>query len=389
MLNVLLVEDEYIVRQGMQTMVEWETHGFHLSGAVNNGLEALKILETTPVDIVITDVRMPVMDGIELCRKIREYKYDCELIILSSYDSFEYVKQAMVLGARDYLYKPELTPENIIETLNRVAELHKKEKRNREQLRFYGENYRTVLRASIRRMFSHKDDSMFLTLLQEEQAAHERVGILLASDKNPYASSEDSPFLLRLAKSVQHADPHREHVMSISLPDGIIAIFYFGENFSRFCSEISPLSEVEGYLLQGEDCPLSEMIDHYHDLERQLHEKIRESNSNRGKSEIVRKALRLISERYCQKLTLSTIADLIPVNASYLSRLLQKECGKNFIDLISELRVQKAKELLKTTSLDIESITDRVGYKNSKYFIKAFKRITGMTPGFYRSQQKK
>jgi|GEM_PF-498343 len=119
-MNVLVVDDEPIIRLGLRTLVEWEEHGFRYAGEAEDGLEAWALLESQPIDIVITDLLMPRMDGLELIRKLKESGKDVGIVVLSCMDDFTYVKEAMKHGAKDYLLKPTMEPETLLETLQGV-----------------------------------------------------------------------------------------------------------------------------------------------------------------------------------------------------------------------------------------------------------------------------
>lgn len=121
MYKVLLVDDEVLVRVGMKALIDWETEGFTIVGEASNGEAALEQIRLLKPDIVLTDVKMPVMDGLELIQKAKMCGFSCEFIILSSYDDFKYVKQAFTDDAKDYLLKLELEPESLLTALKRAA----------------------------------------------------------------------------------------------------------------------------------------------------------------------------------------------------------------------------------------------------------------------------
>lgn len=119
-MNVLIVDDEPIIRIGMKSLVDWEENGFRLVGEAADGEEALEALGRLPVDIVITDIRMPKMDGLALLRAIRSGQADVGILVLSCLDDFAFVKEAMKLGAYDYLLKPTMEPEELLDILQAV-----------------------------------------------------------------------------------------------------------------------------------------------------------------------------------------------------------------------------------------------------------------------------
>ena len=105
-IRILFVDDEAIVREGLKKCIDWEVNGFEVVGAAENGEKALAYLGQLSVNIVVTDIKMPVMDGLELIRNSRESGYDSKFLILSGYDDFQYAQRALRYGADDYITKP-------------------------------------------------------------------------------------------------------------------------------------------------------------------------------------------------------------------------------------------------------------------------------------------
>lgn len=120
MLQVLLVDDEPFILQGLAMLIDWEKEGFTLAGTAANGLEAIAFLEKTQVDLIIADIKMPAMTGIELLEKIRaEHISDAYFIILSGYSDFEYARKAIQYSCMDYILKPVRQAE-LLSVLNKV-----------------------------------------------------------------------------------------------------------------------------------------------------------------------------------------------------------------------------------------------------------------------------
>lgn len=128
MIRVLLADDEPLVLIGLQGMLEWEKMGYTICGTARNGRQALETIQQEKPDIVVADVKMPLMDGLTLARTCREKGPLPVFIILTSFEQFDYVRQAMGAGAVDYLVKLELTPESLTAALARAAERVKKER---------------------------------------------------------------------------------------------------------------------------------------------------------------------------------------------------------------------------------------------------------------------
>lgn len=119
--SILIVEDEYLTRQGIKGMIHWEQEGFQIVGEASNGEEALARIEELKPQIVLTDVVMPVMDGIALTQAIQERYPETRVIVLSGYSDFEYVKSIFQNGAVDYILKPMLNREDLLGTLRKAA----------------------------------------------------------------------------------------------------------------------------------------------------------------------------------------------------------------------------------------------------------------------------
>ena len=121
MIKVFLVEDEYAIREGIKRSVNWESNGFELVGEAGDGEVAFpKILKTKP-DILITDIRMPFMDGLELAGLVKKELPDIRIIVLSGYDDFNYAKKAISIGVEEYILKP-VSGENLMLELGKIRE---------------------------------------------------------------------------------------------------------------------------------------------------------------------------------------------------------------------------------------------------------------------------
>ena len=114
MYKILIADDESIVRMSLRAMVDWESEGFEIAGDVQNGEAALAFMKQADIDILLTDIRMPNMDGIELLSRLSELDAPPATIVLSAYDDFAYVRQAFKLGAEDYLLKSDMTPDGLL-----------------------------------------------------------------------------------------------------------------------------------------------------------------------------------------------------------------------------------------------------------------------------------
>lgn len=106
MYKVLIADDEPMILNGLKYIIPWEEHGMEIVGEARNGQEALDIINQEDINIIITDIRMPVMDGLGLITRAKELSKAIQFIVLSGYDEFNYVKEALALGVQNYLLKP-------------------------------------------------------------------------------------------------------------------------------------------------------------------------------------------------------------------------------------------------------------------------------------------
>ena len=133
MLKTFLVEDEVIVRETIKRMIPWEQYGFELAGEAADGEMALPLILKCRPDLLITDIKMPFMDGLTLCKLVKKELPDIKIVILSGYDDFNYAKQAISIGVEDYLLKP-ITKNAFIERLVEIHNRYESMRRHRRNI---------------------------------------------------------------------------------------------------------------------------------------------------------------------------------------------------------------------------------------------------------------
>lgn len=179
MIKVFLVEDEYAIREGIKRSIHWERDGFELVGEAGDGEVALpKIIKSKP-DILITDIRMPFMDGLELSRLVKSEMPDIKIIVLSGYDDFNYAKQAISIGVEEYILKP-VSEETLMEELKKVAEIISKEKQENEAREKYVHDMEEI-RILEQQKFLHDMIDGKLSI-QESMALGKKLGIEVTAE---------------------------------------------------------------------------------------------------------------------------------------------------------------------------------------------------------------
>lgn len=132
--KVFFVEDEIVTREGIRDNVDWKANGFEFCGEATDGEMALPLLQTIAPDVLITDIKMPFMDGLQLSKIIRERMPWVKIIVLSGHDEFEYAQQAIEVGVTEYLLKP-VTVQKLHQTLQKIATQLNQEKKDQENLK--------------------------------------------------------------------------------------------------------------------------------------------------------------------------------------------------------------------------------------------------------------
>ncbi|MEH7117333.1 response regulator transcription factor [Neobacillus vireti] len=144
MYKVLLVDDERIITDGMSKVIKWESIGTNLIGTAKNGLEAFEKITQNKPDIIISDIKMPGMNGLELVAKVHEHYPEIRFILLSGFSEFDYAKQAMVYGVKHYLLKP-CNENTIIDALKELSEELNQQKKRKQFIETMKETLETVL----------------------------------------------------------------------------------------------------------------------------------------------------------------------------------------------------------------------------------------------------
>lgn len=152
MYKILIVDDEIISRLGLSNLLKWEEYGFEVIETASHGAEALEILEKYQIDLIITDVSMPIMNGLDLIKEVKNVNEEIEFLILSSYEEFTYVREAMRLGVVDYILKLDLSEESMARVLKNIkTKLDNKAKKNTEGKRYLSQRELSLMRREVLR----------------------------------------------------------------------------------------------------------------------------------------------------------------------------------------------------------------------------------------------
>jgi two-component system response regulator YesN len=513
MYRVLVVDDERVIREGISVMIDWESLGLSLIGTAENGRRALDIIRTERPDIVITDIKMPEMDGLELIAAVQAEQVNPAFLVLTGYGEFEIAHQAMKYGVKHYLLKP-CDENDIIGDLELVITELNQKRRSDQLFREMQDNWDKVL-PQVKEQFltefietgkyNHNDCERFrqifgivategfrilliqpeascsllerfaLKNISEELIGSERVpiGALLNGElillveavthqelehkldeiKDAFrryygkgltvAISDESPFdtipqLYRDAKEcIQHAfylgegyvitqadiildGENDEHVrrleienIAVSVKIGHISVLegYLRAFFDRISSSKVRIELAKTYCLElllhvirtsdvNELQPYAESVIHIQDMGTLHHIEqylttlaldIARGNYERTAYKhgmVVQTVMKCVEEQLAStELSLKWLAkEVLYMNEDYLGRLFQRETNERFSQYLLRLRMEKAKELLRSRNHKILEVSERSGFGgNNQYFSNVFKKYTGISPSEYKS----
>ena len=408
-----MADDEIVVREGIRESFPWDETPYTLVGEAPDGEMALPIIRDTNPDIVITDIRMPFMDGIELCRILRAQMPWIGIIVLSGYDEFEYARQCIRLGVREYLVKP-INAENLREALDKVSEQLKEERKTIE--------HAASLRARLGSDEQLVKEKLIASLYSEEAAAEDSHSVLkhlhsmgcnviapfyavVDAAFDPVGKGQEAAFnLSESSGGVMHASSSRTGAALLVLGDNAgdaeERAYAFATSLVRELERIG-CDKIRVGIGDIVDTP-EEILKSFktarhirHILVERTDEKpmilgtreMGEVSDDPGTSKVISDAKLYMSEHFTDpNLMLQDVAKSVNMSNSRFSTVFSQQNGQTFTEYLISLRLGKAKEMLRTTGVKSTHIARECGYNDSHYFSYIFKKNVGITPSEYRAQ---
>ncbi|MDR3584510.1 MAG: response regulator [Desulfosporosinus sp.] len=352
MFKVLIVDDDKAVRYMLKRYNKWANFGFCVEEEASDGKEALRKLSAGQIDLVITDIKMPGMDGIEFLSELRFRKWDVCSILLSTHSDFEYAKQGIRLGAFDFISKP-LEDEVLSEALERAKKYldEKNQQRIKEK-----EESRLI------------EDS--LTHAYPKKRAESIANLILTGNLAALVEAETA--FLELAKLLDQDLFKTAKLLEIMLLNLGGAIY----------KEYSWLQKVEetafGHVLQHSDSlqgMKSEFLSHI----RGLIAVIKKYEFHQSES-IVRKTCQYVTDHIDTDINLELVANEVYVSKDYLGKIFKQKTGVTFNDYLTKIKMEYAKHLLGTGEYKNYEVSEKLGYSSPDYFCRLFKNYTSYTP---------
>lgn len=499
MYKVMLVDDEQLILDGLQKIINWNEFDLEVTTVAKNGQEALEKFIKNNVDIIITDVNMPIKDGLSFVDEIKKINKHVFLIILSGYDEFSYAQQAISLGVEAYILKPVSESElksilnktiikieelatynnsiksNTNKTLTRELSYQQLEHcvevmLNSRNINCYfittiltnttNSNLMDKIENVIKKNSSNIGSSfeivyentnkihiinylmqsieinqaeMFATQILKELVYSHKIDAFVSFSKPIKTINELADEIKYLTKSIRFVltdgfnktithkrfDDVKNHTIdatkTITYINNLIIdnkpniIKKYIDNL--FSSQLTPkdIDEISAKILiliddifyefnlsefyKKQDlvysitslCNKNNILDIKNYLWQEI-SKITSFMHNRTLkyTPVVRQSMRIIKENYSENITIKLLAKKLNVHPSYLGQLFYKETGESFSYYLNKIRNEKAKELILNTDMKISAIAQKVGYTDTSYFYKKFKKYHGIVPSMIR-----
>ncbi len=355
--SVVIVDDEPWTREVIKTLGDWSSLGMEIAGEASDGEFGLELIRQTTPDIIITDVKMPHMSGIELVDILRREHNRSLVIFISGYDDYTYIRSAMKLDAIDYLLKP-IKQEELNKQLNACLEQLSQNLEERYENKSLESGF---LNASWARRYYALRDNLCDALNSTES------GIIRHKCNEIYQLITDNE--------------GKEPAKGI-----IVCIYYTLMNalehllLSRDLIPSEVLGDREMTFVFSRDASLMEMIDYVQNLYCIAASRIQEYNRSRNRLDI-NKIRKYVQDHYAEGITLELTAAIFYVSKEYLSKVFKIDTGKGFMEYLTALRMERAKELILNYSVPIKKVGEMVGYMDQAHFYKTFKKYYGITPG--------
>lgn len=371
MYRLLIADDEKDERDVIQFLLNKYGFEFDVLQA-SNGKEAVNILMEEQVDILITDIKMPFLNGTEVAAKAKTINQDIEILFFSGYDDFEYVKTALSLHAVNYILKP-VNPEEFKKSIGEILDTIIA----REAARTESEKY-------IKEYFFSKSKNMNNAgLSYEDKVSDEEDNLLLKNieqaikEKNPEGLAKNVNLLLEKYKgSLKASHIYVRYLCTTLLSILIDALPGAGkEDFKQAAEEVYSYKHFSH---------IRKLIEEY--LNKVMDQMKEEENSPKHAIHLVKQ---YIHAHYKEDLSLNLLADTVFLSPKYLSSAFIHATGISLNKYIKNVRMDRAKDLLLTTNMKIKDIGPSVGYYNVSYFCKCFQEEFGLTPDKYRQNRGK
>jgi two-component system response regulator YesN len=396
--KVLVADDEYIIRRGIIKLIN-KYNDLEVVGEAEDGEQAIVLAKEKDIDIYFVDINMPFLNGLQFIEKLKELQPNAIVNVITGYDKFEYVRQALRLGVFEYILKP-LNEIAFDETIEKILNVLKQKNEEEKYLRWMkatlGINKSNYISELLDKcsMLQYSEDKVkeeidFLGLNLPEKYTMSL--IYLERIENPDIRKHWNDKLLyssveNIAKeSYERLTPlficrnSKGYFILICRTEAKNILEIMNHEFKNVVERYLPTKVI---MVQQSD------NDCYHmpKLYQYLSEKLEETKSYPS---IVKKIKQYLEDNYYrEEVSLNDAAEYVNLSPQHLSRIFKKEMDITFIDYLTKVRIGKAIELFEDDALKMYEIAEKIGYSSQHYFSSVFKKVIGISPVEYRNQWK-
>ncbi len=378
--KLLIVDDDYLVREGLRVAIDWQSIGIEVAAVAENGEKGLEMARSLHPDLIIADVRMPVMDGLQMAKILFEEGADLAVIVYSGYKDFENARRALDSGVAGFLLKPIESEELLGRVSEVMAKLHEKRRDSRMIGQFIS-NLPIVRRRQFEKLLTEEDSAS-----AAEQLA--MLGVTLPAAGTLIYVYTDDPYIATFFASAEKLFAGYTNAFEVFADMAVMltsaGIDLVRKELTKLLDQTLKLTEtrfpVAAVSFRG-DLPQA------YRAAKQLSKNtiftavncvVTESTNGQLKK-VVRDALAVIERDYAKKLSVRSVADMLFTSESHLMHEFKAELHKTFNECLTEYRMLKAQELLLCGDMRIGEIAYAVGYNDVKYFGQVFKDFFGCT----------
>lgn len=351
--SLVVIDDEYLVVEGIKAMVDRRKMNYKVVGCAYDGISGLDTIRDKQPDLVITDIRIPGLDGLSLIEAAKEFCPKTLFVVISGYAEFEYARRALCLGVKGYIDKP-ISIQALQTTLDRlepeVAPDAEKEQAHKEILQEYE---------------------------KIEAALENSIQSILQADPTSLHENTEKGFQWIFKIYPEPQDSKREIYKFLCVLSDIL-LEQSGQVKKDASVSFQKIEELQ---------TRQEILDYAREIISGI-ARFMEASQTGSNHRTVLQLLDYIDEHYNQNIGLNELADMVQMNPAYLSVLFKKEVGKSYVKYLTDLRMRHAEEFL-LQGKKVSDVSCMVGYSNYRYFCDVFKKHRSMTPYEYKNGSKK
>lgn len=382
MYKVILVDDEKLIVESLKHTLSWESLNCQVVATAHTGRQAIELYEKYEPDIVITDVKMPDIDGIAFLESILPRRKSDKVIVLSGFDEFAFARDALQYKAFQYLLKP-IDREELYQVIEQAIKEIEKEKvisHSTDKQKIFDLLTQKASSPEQLTHFSYREYGVVVMQIEDVQSVEQLLNDIQTDNKLMYVYQPSKGHVLTVLGSNSRVKGDMEMMaedVHNTIPSAIIAI---GLTIDR-------ISDIHrSYELAMDLVAIQQFINKKIITEEDY---VTYQELTTDTSELLKRAKEYIEKHYQKNVSNESIAKLFGFSPSYFSTLFKKHHGKTFIDHVTDVRIKHACWLLKETKKPTYAIASLVGYDDQRYFSQVFKRKIGVTPSEYRKKESK